>query len=75
MDNISSLIKEAKPLYLERKKQKKQTAFILSMFLLMIPIYEVNMVVQKNNILCESESIIEYQGLPTDEYGLLMVEI
>lgn len=74
MEEISNLIKEAKPLYLERKKQKKQTVFILSMFLFLIPIYKVNSIVQTDRILSESESIIEYQGLPTDEYGLLMVD-
>ena len=71
-DNISDLIKEAKPLYFERKRKRVQIGVILGLFLLVIPIIPINTYIQHENILSQ-ESILEYQGLPTDEYGLLMV--
>ncbi len=72
LDNISELIKEAKPLYFDRKKKRIQTGVILGLFLLVMPIIPINTYIQHENILSQ-DSILEYQGLPTDEYGLLMV--
>ena len=72
LDSISELIKEAKPLYFDRKKKRIQTGVILGLFLLVIPIIPINTYIQHENILSQ-DSILEYQGLPTDEYGLLMV--
>ena len=72
LENISELIKEAKPLYFERKRKRVQTGIILGLFLLIMPIIPINSYIQHENILSQ-DSILEYQGLPTDEYGLLMV--
>lgn len=72
LENISELIKEAKPLYFERKRKRVQTGIILGLFLLVMPIIPINSYIQHENILSQ-DSILEYQGLPTDEYGLLMV--
>lgn len=71
-ENISNLIKEARPLYFERKRKRVQTGIILGLFLLVMPIIPINNYIQHENILSQ-DSILEYQGLPTDEYGLLMV--
>lgn len=72
LENVSELIKEAKPLYFERKRKRVQTGIILGLFLLVMPIIPINSYIQHENILSQ-DSILEYQGLPTDEYGLLMV--
>jgi len=71
-DKISNLIREAKPLYKERKQKRLQTSVILGLFLFVLPVIPINNYIQTQNILNE-ESIIEYQGLPTDDYGLLKV--
>ena len=72
LKNISDLIREARPLYHERKQKRMQTNIILGVFLFVLPIIPINNYIQTENMLSE-ESIIEYQGLPTDEYGLLKV--
>ncbi len=72
LENISDLIREARPLYQERKQKRIQTNIILGLFLFVLPIIPINNYIQTENLLSE-ESIIEYQGLPTDEYGLLKV--
>ncbi|MBR1908056.1 hypothetical protein IJ818_03880 [bacterium] len=72
LDKVSDLIREAKPLYRERKQKRVQTNVILGLFLFVLPVIPINNYIQTENILSE-ESIIEYQGLPTDDYGLLKV--
>jgi len=74
MENISDLIKEAKPLYFQKKRQKIQAMAIMGVFLFMIPVFEINNSIQQDKLLTQSDSILSYQGLPTDEYGLLEVE-
>jgi len=84
-NDISQLIKEAKPLYFARKRQKKQIGAISAMFaclLFVSPLFMTN----KNNTymynfdgldeeinLTQNGSVIEDMGLPIDEYGLLRV--
>ena len=82
MDDISNLIKEAKPLYFERKRKH---ALAKKMFCLMTPVLIGTFVflpfyATNNNITSlsyensSSVSVIEQMGLPTDDYGLLMVD-
>lgn len=84
MENISKLLKEAKPLYFVKKKRKQR--FIASLatiicvfgFSFLYPsVQEVKTYnyeyVFLDNIDYDNISIIEDMGLPTDEYGLLSV--
>lgn len=83
MDDISSLIKEAKPLYLARKKRNariKSGLATLLCFAFIGGFYsgstaEKGYLFQLDNeiYLTENGSVIEDMGLPTDEYGMLMV--
>ncbi|MFV0626579.1 MAG: hypothetical protein ACK5N8_04445 [Alphaproteobacteria bacterium] len=89
MDNISSLIKEAKPIYFARKKRNNRIKTSLSVFLcvgMLSLFYPQN---HKNTStieysfystsfeeqisLTENGSVIEDMGLPVDDFGLLMV--
>lgn len=74
MENISEILKEAKPLYIKRKKEQAATRYILSViftaflvgsFTLGISTYDT----QVASVNYET-SIIEEMGLPVDEYGL-----
>lgn len=82
MDNISSLIKEAKPLYFARKRRRnivKSTSVLLCLLLVGFAAYSPT----KSEIysyywdsefsVSDNISVIEEMGLPTDEYGLLLV--
>ena len=84
-NDISLLIKEAKPLYFARKRQKKQILALSTMFacvLFVSPffmqsantgyIYDFDGMTEEIN-LTQNGSIIEDMGLPVDEYGLLKV--
>lgn len=84
-NDISLLIKEAKPLYFARKRQKKQIATLSTMFVCMLfvspffmnnsdnsYIYDFDGMDEEIN-LTQNGSIIEDMGLPTDEYGLLRI--
>ena len=84
-NDISLLIKEAKPLYFAKKRQKKQIAALSTMFACMLfispfllqstdnsYIYDFDGMDEEIN-LTQNGSIIEDMGLPTDEYGLLRV--
>ena len=79
MDKISELLKEAKPLYFERKKRKetiKKCLFILVPFLfvsLAIIPFTVNFS-DNTSYYTSSTSIVEQMGFPTDDYGLLKVD-
>ncbi|MBQ7659926.1 MAG: hypothetical protein IJS26_04210 [Alphaproteobacteria bacterium] len=84
MTNIDDLLRQAKPLYLRRKRNRRLAAgasavlacsfaFILTFHApkkIQSPIYDVyvNEIYQ-----AETGSIIEDFGLPTDEFGLLLV--
>jgi len=78
MDNISELLKEAKPLYLERKKHQALNKVAIG---IMLPILFGAMIFIGGNIysqrefsLLSSSSVLSEMGLPTDEYGLLKVD-
>ena len=83
MDQLSELIKEAKPLYFARKRNRRFAAgtSVLALFALVFSfafsspsdsgfIYDVW---SEEIFQAENGSIIEDMGLPVDEYGLLMV--
>ena len=79
MENISLLIKEAKPLYFKKKarKQKIKYSAIVVVCLLMffsVPNNSSNYDYTDEEIdYLSSGSIIEDMGLPFDDYGLLVV--
>lgn len=84
MTDIDELLKEAKPLYLKRKKNRRlmaQSLTVLSCcfaFVLVFyaqnktltPIYDVY---NDEVYQAEAGSIIEDLGLPVDDFGLLLV--
>lgn len=84
-NDISLLIREAKPLYFARKRQKKQITAISTMFACMLFISPFFMHSHDNSYiydfdgleeeldLTQNGSVIADMGLPTDEYGLLKV--
>lgn len=81
MDDISKLIKEAKPLYFARKKRNNRIKAALCGLVLIFALgsfypqsYHFDYDNLDNEIYtAENGSVIEDLGLPTDEYGLLMV--
>lgn len=81
-DDISKLLKEAKPLYFARKRRNRNLKSAAAMLLCVLTLqmfYPKSDVVYgyytlENEIyLTENGSVIEDMGLPTDEYGLLKV--
>ena len=78
MDEISKLLKEAKPLYLKEKRNKRNAKIALSGILLIFlsagGIFEITNINSQNMLAQYDISIIEEVGLPVDEYGFLMVE-
>lgn len=87
MDDISKLLKEAKPLYFARKKRNNRIKTGLAMlicvgFLGMYYPQKTDNNLESNfgyflygseYTLSDNGSVIEEMGLPVDEYGLLMV--
>lgn len=85
MDDISNLIKEAKPLYFARKRRNRRiktalaaVAFICLFGRFMPVKYDSAGYVWDPDTMqaiaqVEDGSVIEDMGLPVDEYGLLMV--
>lgn len=82
MDDISALIKEAKPLYFARKKRNNIIKTTLAgLCLLWVGVVSYNPVSDSpytyywDNEFSVGDrvSVIEEMGLPTDEYGLLMI--
>lgn len=82
MDEISALIREAKPLYLARKRRRNilKSAMAAAVVLWVGVLAYRPVVPQSYDYYWDSEfsvsnnvSVIEEMGLPTDEYGLLMV--
>ena len=83
-DDISLLIKEAKPMYFARKRRRHQIATVSTMFLMLllaVPsfmletnefVYDFDGMDEEIN-LTQSGSVIDEMGLPTDEYGLLRI--
>lgn len=85
-DDVSKLLKEAKPLYFTRKRRNNQIKTALCMFvgvLMLGMFYSGNdskldaygyFFIDNNISMSEnSTSVVEEMGLPTDDYGLLMV--
>lgn len=79
MNDISKLLKEAKPLYHERKRRNKQ---IKSLLAILICIGGFSLYNQPNNLnfnideelyLAETGGFVEDLGLPIDDFGLLKV--
>lgn len=83
MTDITNLIQEAKPLYFARKRRRNQlkAAFVALMLIIGVnglyqpnPAYIYNFDSMDNELnLTQSGSVIEEMGLPTDEFGLLMI--
>lgn len=81
MEDISSLIKEAKPLYFARKRRNKIVkSSLVGVALLWVGIFAYTPKSTPYTYYWDTEfdisdniSVIEEMGLPTDEYGLLMV--
>lgn len=83
-NDISLLIKEAKPMYFARKRHRRQAAAISTM-LVMLLLAVPSFMLEKNEFiydfdgmgeeisLTQSGSVIDEMGLPTDEYGLLRI--
>jgi len=81
MEKISELLKEAKPLYMQRKKTRrilKSACFSLALvltFAFSFCTYFVYTNNQTDTDTSYTESYIETEmGLPTDDYGLLWIE-
>ena len=85
MDDISNLIREAKPLYFARKRRNNRIKTALAT-VVAVCLFGQFMPVKYNNAgyvweaevtqaiaQIENGSVIEDMGLPVDEYGLLMV--
>ncbi|MDR1694435.1 MAG: hypothetical protein LBR70_04505 [Lactobacillaceae bacterium] len=79
MENVSNLLKEAKPLYFARKRRNNRIKATLGMLVCVLmlgvfypvsqPYYDVDSEIYS----IYTGSVISDMGLPTDEYGLLMV--
>ncbi len=85
MSDISELLKEAKPLYFERKRRRNQIKATLAMLVCVVMMsslwphkYDSYMLLPDTEFeskvaQIENGSVIEDLGLPVDEYGLLVV--
>ena len=88
MEDISELLKEAKPLYFARKARKRKiikglslTACIIFASIVFIPqgnhnnedIFSFYDIEAYNEAFDYQGSVIKDMGLPTDDFGLLMV--
>lgn len=79
MTDISTLLKEAKPLYFKKKRQRRQfqaclaILFCLGGFSLFNHPIGVNIENEDEFYVTDTGGIIEEMGLPTDDYGLLKV--
>ncbi len=81
-DDISLLLKEAKPLYFVRKRRRRVMKSVAAMLVCVLMagwltpenyVYEYQDEWSSEIYLTENGSIIEDMGLPVDEYGLLAV--
>lgn len=83
MDEISKLLKEAKPLYFARKRRNNRIKATLCMLVCVLGLvsyypkqnsYDAGyFLFEETAYLAEESSYVENLGLPTDEYGLLKV--
>lgn len=82
MEEISKIIREAKPLYFARRRKRRAMAFSAALAVCVL-IVKIPMLMQTTSpvydawseqiYLTENGSPIEDLGLPVDEYGLLWV--
>lgn len=79
MTDISTLLKEAKPLYQKKKQQRKRiqayliVLFCLGGFSLTYQKPDLNFNIDEEIYLTETGGAIEDLGLPTDDFGLLEI--
>lgn len=83
MEDISKILREARPLYFARKRRRRIMVASASLAAVFAIIFNVVFVSSSNEPLydlwseeiymTENGSVIEDMGLPVDEYGLLMV--
>lgn len=78
-EEISQLIKEAKPLYFTKKRRNRNLKIIFSVFSIMfISTCFINYGFIENSdyisSLSDSDSVISEMGLPVDDYGFLKVD-
>lgn len=83
MEDISKLIREARPLYFARKRRRRLMAAAGMTMCVSFVLWAVaiNIVVQQKVYdswteqiyVMQNGSVIEEMGLPVDEYGLLLV--
>lgn len=87
MEDISKLLKEAKPMYFARKRRNNRIKAVVCMLVCVWGLstfypqkynYDWNAysgydLISSEVSMTETGSVIEEMGLPTDEYGLLMV--
>ena len=85
MSDISELLKEARPLYFERKRRRNQIKATLAMLICVVMMSSLwPQKYESYTLLSDTEfenkvaqiqngSVIEDLGLPVDEYGLLVV--
>ena len=79
MDNISELLKEARPLYFKRKKRREilKNSMFIFVPIILCALAILPFTFKKNdemNYYTSSTSIVEQMGFPTDDYGLLKVD-
>lgn len=82
MEDISKLIREARPLYFERRKRRRAMAFCTAIAICVLAV-NLNLnwhapatfydVWTEQIYVTENGSPIEELGLPVDEYGFLLV--
>lgn len=83
MEEISKLIREARPLYFARKRRRRVIKAVvggvagLALFFALFTQQKVQPLLfdawTEELYMTENGSVIEDMGLPVDEYGLLMV--
>ncbi len=87
MEDISKLLKEAKPMYFARKRRNNRIKAVMCMLVCVLGLstfypqkydydwgnYSAYDIISSEVSVTENGSVIEEMGLPTDEYGLLMV--
>ncbi len=85
-DDISELLKEAKPLYFARKTRRRRIKAALAMLVCVVmlqsfyprsePLPDYNWYdafALTDSTVADNTSVIEQMGLPTDDMGFLMV--
>lgn len=82
MEDISALIREAKPLYFARKRRRRAAVSLSAAVLFLGAAFAFSFMPQppigydswtEQLYATQNGSVIEDMGLPVDEYGLLMI--